>query len=201
VAERIGVLGGTFDPIHNGHLALAQAAREQLDLDRLIFVPAGVPWRKAGRKITPGSQRLEMVRLAVKSDAAAEISTLEIEEEGPSYTAETLAALAEQYPGAELYFILGEDALADLPNWRQPDRILALARLAVARRDSSTRGPEIESAPGGDKRIVWLDLEPVKISASDIRKRIRSGKHVKGMLPPPVEDYIRRCNLYRTSGG
>jgi nicotinate-nucleotide adenylyltransferase len=198
LSQRIGVLGGTFDPIHNGHLALAGAARQQLALDRVIYVPAGVPWRKAGRRITPAQHRLEMVRLAVAGDPAAEVSTIELDREGPSYTAETLDALARKHSGAELYFIIGEDALADLPNWRRPDEIIRLAELAVARRPGRASGGDERwrAIPGIDERIAWLDMEPVTISASDIRKRMAAGEPVDGMLPPAVEAYIRKHGLY-----
>jgi nicotinate-nucleotide adenylyltransferase len=197
LAERVGILGGTFDPIHNGHLALAEAARKQLALTRLVYLPAGVPWRKAGREIAPAEHRVEMVRLAVAEDPAAVVSLIEIEREGPSYTAETLEALANNHAGADLYFIMGEDALADLPNWREPERIVAFAKLAVARRHGSAARDEAwRVVPGIDERTEWLEMAPVSISASEIRRRIAAGEPVDGMLPPAVEAYIRENRLY-----
>jgi nicotinate-nucleotide adenylyltransferase len=192
------VLGGTFDPVHNGHLALAQAARKQLGLGRLIYVPAGLPWRKSGRKITPAPQRLQMLSLAVKGRPGTEISPIEVERRGPSYTAETLAVLARDHPGAELYFIVGEDALADLPHWRQPREILALAKLAVARRRVGEKpSGEWKEMPGIQERVVWLDMAPVEISASEVRRRVRHGEPISAMVPPAVEAYIEQQGLYR----
>ena len=131
---RVGVLGGTFDPVHRGHLTLARAARDELALDELLFVPAGKPWRKAGRIVAPAIHRLAMLRLALEDEAAFRVETMEMDRAGPSYTADTLEALRAARPGDELFFIAGEDALADLPNWVRPERILELATLAVARR-------------------------------------------------------------------
>ncbi|MHB8576016.1 MAG: nicotinate (nicotinamide) nucleotide adenylyltransferase, partial [Dehalococcoidia bacterium] len=122
---QIGLLGGTFDPIHFAHLRLAEEAREQLGLDQVLFVPAPRPWRKAGRTITPIEQRLAMVRLAIAGNPCFALSTIELGRTGPTYTAETLAGLqAELGAGATLHFILGADALADLPHWHQPERIV-----------------------------------------------------------------------------
>jgi nicotinate-nucleotide adenylyltransferase len=195
--ERVGVLGGTFDPIHNGHLALARAAREQLGLDRVVFVPAGVPWRKAGREITAATHRLEMVRLAIANEPAASVSTVEIDKEGPSYTADTLEALSGEFQGAALYFIIGEDALEDLPTWREPERILGLARLAVAGRPGrKVADGRWQAIPGIGERLVRLEMEPVEISASEIRRLEGLGKPVSEMLPAAVEAYIRHHRLY-----
>ena len=123
---RLGALGGTFDPPHLGHLLLAEQAREQLQLDKVLFIPAGDPWRKAGREIAPAAQRLAMTRLAIEGNAAFEVDGREIARDGPTYTVETLAELrAELGAGDELVFIVGQDALADLPNWRNPGGIAA----------------------------------------------------------------------------
>jgi len=198
---RLGVLGGTFDPINMGHLILAEEARQSLALDQVLFVPAGAPWRKAGRELSPPEQRLEMVRLAVKGDDHFAASTLEIDRSGPSYTAETLTALREQLgEQAELFFILGQDALADLPNWYQPERIVALARLAVARRVGweGARTASLEVAiPGISHRLVWLEMPLVEISSSAVRERVRRGLSVRYWVPLAVEEYIRRHRLYR----
>ena len=156
---RAGVLGGTFDPVHRGHLALATAAREELALDEVLFVPAGQPWRKAGRIVAPAQHRLAMLRLALDEEPAFRVETLELERPGPSYTADTLEAVAEARPGDELFFIVGEDALADLPNWVRPERILELATLAVARRDDVPPAALAEGQarlPGLASRAVWL---------------------------------------------
>src|SRR3972149_4293313 len=154
---RAGVLGGTFDPVHRGHpglpahrgpLALARAARDELALDEVLFVPAGQPWRKAGRIVAPAADRLAMLRLALESEAAFRGGTLGVDPPGPSYTADTLEALRAARPDDELLCILGEDALVDLPNWVRPERILGLATLAVARREG------VPGAAGG--RVTGL---------------------------------------------
>jgi nicotinate-nucleotide adenylyltransferase len=196
---RLGVLGGTFDPVHVGHLLLAEEAREQLGLERVLFVPAGQPWRKAGRQISEAAHRLKMLRLAIEDNPAFEVSELETARAGPSYTGETLAAIGDKHKDAELFFVLGEDALADLPNWRDPDRILELAMLAVARRPGEGAGsPELVAiAPG---REVWLSMPQIGISSSDIRERVRKGLSVRYRVPDAVGAYIRKHKLYSDQG-
>lgn len=194
---RLGVLGGTFDPVHVGHLALGRVARDQLALDQVLFVPAGQPWRKPDREITPDEHRLAMVRLAVEGESAFAVSTMELEREGPSYTADTLEAVHRERPDDELFFIVGQDALADLPHWVRPERIIELARLAVARRPGAPAVPA-DALRGLRERVVWLEMPPLDVSATEIRRRLRKGESVDGMLPPAVEVYIRENRLYRT---
>ncbi len=197
---RLGVLGGTFDPVHQGHLALAGAARDELRLEQVLFVPAGQPWRKTGQEIGGNADRLAMLRLALEGDPSFQVATLELERSGPSYTADTLEALAAQRRGDEMYFIVGQDALADLPNWVRPERILELARLAVARRpDVSAEALEEAQrrVPGLRERVVWLKMPPVEVSATEIRERVRRGQPISGMVPAAVESYIRERGLYR----
>jgi nicotinate-nucleotide adenylyltransferase len=200
---KLGILGGTFDPPHLAHLALAEEARSLLGLDRVLFVPAGDPWRKAGQEITPAEHRLAMVHLAVADKPHFEVCTLEIEREGPSYTVDTLAELADQYgPEAELYLILGEDALHDMPNWKEPERIVALARLVVARRPSLPEPPvPPESAIHGlAERLIPLDMPPIDISATALRERARQGLSLRGLVPAGVAEYIEQHGLYRERG-
>ena len=197
---RLGILGGTFDPVHRGHLALARAAREELDLGQVVFVPAGQPWRKAGRRVTSHEERVAMLRLAVEGEDAFEVETLEVERPGPSYTVETLEALREERPGAELYFIMGEDALVDLPNWVRPERILELVKLAVARRAGAASEALREATrrlPGLTERVIWLGMSPVEVSATEIRERVRADLPIGEMVPAAVEAYIREHGLYR----
>jgi nicotinate-nucleotide adenylyltransferase len=197
---RLGVLGGTFDPPHVGHLILAEEARMRLQIEKMLFVPAGDPWRKAGQEITPAEHRLAMVRLMLASDPYFEVSTLEVERQGPSYTVDTLEALHQQYgPGLELYFILGEDALYDLPNWKEPARIVSLAWLAVAPRppERGWTSADLEAAvPGLSERVVPLPMPTIDISSSALRERARAGLSLRYMVPPDVEEYIRRHGLY-----
>jgi nicotinate-nucleotide adenylyltransferase len=191
------VLGGTFDPVHVGHLLLAEEAREQLGLEQVLFVPAGKPWRKAGRRISKAEDRLAMLRLAAEENPAFEVSDLEVSRLGPSYTGETLASISTEQKDAEIFFILGEDALADLPNWRDPDRIVELAVLAVARRPSDIpddRDLELMAiAPG---REVWLSMPRIDISSSEIRERVQKGLSVRYRVPDAVEAYIREHKLF-----
>jgi nicotinate-nucleotide adenylyltransferase len=194
---RAGVLGGTFDPVHRGHLALARAAREELALDGVLFVPAGQPWRKAGRIVAPAEHRLAMLRLALEGERAFRIETLELDRAGPSYTADTLEALRAARPDDELVLVLGEDALADLSNWVRPERILELAALAVARRADSAKGVG-GRLPGLEERVVWLKMPLVPVSATEIRERVRRGEPIAGLVPPAVEAYIRERGLYST---
>ena len=196
---KLGVLGGTFDPVHLGHLILAEVAREQLGLERVLFVPAGQPWRKGERTVATAEQRVAMLRLAMAGNASFELSTVELERPGPSYTVDTLQWLHEQRPGAELLFLLGADALVDLPHWHQPQRIQELATLAVARRSGEPQ-TDLESEGHADRTgyLVPLDMPFVEISASEIRERVRSGRSIRYLVPDAVEAYIREQGLYRT---
>ena len=195
---RVGVLGGSFDPIHIGHLKLAETALEQAELERVIFVPAGYQWRKADLPMAPAGERCEMVRLAIAGHPRFEVATLEVEREGPSYSDVTLEVLKETRPGAELVFILGQDTLADLPNWHAPERVLELATLAVAGRDGKDGPAASEALPGGLRgRVIRLEMPPVRVSATDIRERVRAGRSIEGLVPEAVREYIAAENLYR----
>ncbi len=195
---RVGVLGGSFDPVHAGHLRLAETAYDQADLDRVIFVPTGRQWRKADQQMALAGERCEMVRLAIAGRPHFEIATMEVEREGPSYSDVTLEALKEERPGTELVFILGRDALADLPNWHAPERVLELATLAVAGRPGDGGSTASEALPGGLRgRAIWLDMPPVNVSATDIRERVRAGRSIEGLVPEAVREYIAAENLYR----
>jgi nicotinate-nucleotide adenylyltransferase len=195
---RLGVLGGTFDPVHLGHLILGEAARQELALDRVIFVPAGEPWRKSGREITAGADRLQMLRRATAGNPAFEVSLLEIDRPGPSYTEVTLEALQDERPGAELFFILGRDALTDFPHWHDPQRIAELATLAVAGRGDVPLSDEAEVAlPGVHVRLCHLRMPRVDINATAIRDNVRDGCSVRYLVPDPVAAYIQERGLYR----
>jgi nicotinate-nucleotide adenylyltransferase len=195
---RIGVLGGTFDPPHNGHLALARAARDELALESVIWVPAGDPWRKADVAISQGEHRLAMVKLAIEGEHGFEVDSSEIERDGPSYTSGTLAALRSRWPDAELCFLLGADALADLRHWHEPARIIELAMLgATAREGSRPEDETLESwLPGLSRRVVWFEMPRTDVSATGLRQRAAAGESLAGLVPPAVEEYIKRHNLY-----
>jgi nicotinate-nucleotide adenylyltransferase len=194
-------MGGTFDPIHLGHLILAEQARAGLGLERVLFVPAGQPWRKAGRQIAPVADRVAMVQAALAGDPYFELSTVESERRGPSYTADTLAVLQDALgPGARLHFIIGLDALMDLPHWRAPERILERARLAVAARPGlelpDTSALE-RSVPGISARIDLVAMPQIDISSTDIRRRVTAGRSIRFLVPAAVEAYIHACHLYQ----
>lgn len=195
---KLGMLGGTFDPVHVGHLILGEIAREQCALDRIVFVPTGYSWRKADREISPGPQRLEMLRLATADNPCFEVSTLEIDREGPSYTDVTLEALKSANPEVELYFILGRDALADLPHWKAPQRIVELATLVVANRPGEGALPPAQDVlPDLSARMQWVEMPHVEVSASAVRNRVREGRSIRYLVPDGVREYIGRHGLYR----
>jgi len=193
----IGVLGGTFDPVHMGHLVLAEQARDQLELDQVLLIPAGEPWRKSGRAITAAEQRLAMLRLAVEGDEHLAISDIELRREGPTYTADTLEALASERLDDAFWFIMGADALADLPNWRDPERIVRHAMLAVAPRDAQEVNAAAMNVPGIAERIVIFDCPRIEVSSTSVRERVRAGRSVRYLVPAGVEAYIAEHRLYR----
>ncbi len=192
---RIGVLGGTFDPIHIAHLATGEQVRARLELEEVVFVPAGEPWMKAGAPLSPARHRLDMTRLAVAGNPFFRASSVEVDRSGPSYTVDTLEALAGEYgPGVELFFIMGADALADFQRWKSPRRILELAKLAVVSRPGFN--PEISplsAAPGG---VVMVETDDLAISATEIRRRVAAGESVRYLVPDRVYRHILDNGLY-----
>jgi nicotinate-nucleotide adenylyltransferase len=195
---RLGVLGGTFDPVHVAHLILGEVARQELALDRVIFIPTGQPWRKSGREIAAAVDRLQMLLLATAGNPAFEVSSLEIDRPGPSYTEVTLEALQGENPSAELFFILGRDALMDFPHWHDPQRIAELATLAVAERDDTVLGGEGEAdLPGVHVRLCRLQMPRVGITATVIRENVRDGRSIRYLVPDAVVAYIEERGLYR----
>jgi nicotinate-nucleotide adenylyltransferase len=190
---RIGVYGGTFDPPHVGHLVLAEAAREQLQLDKVLFIPAGDPWRKSDRIVSPAHHRLEMTRLAVEGNPRFEVEDYEVIREGPSYTVETLEILQEHFPHeTELFLILGEDALADVPNWHQAERLVELSTLAVANR----RGVTMPQLPFDRARVVPVVMPGIDVSATELRLRAARGLSLRYQVPDAVIRYIEQHKLY-----
>jgi len=198
---RVGVLGGTLDPVHLGHLVIAEEARQRLALDRVIFVPAGKPWLKEHGPVAPPQHRLQMVRLAVERNPFFSCSPVEIERRGVSYTVDTLEELRRELPsGTELFLILGSDWLHGFHRWRRPERIMELATLVAVARPGCQRvpGQAMEAvAPGASERVVLLEGPLVDISSTEIRRRVAEGLSIRHLVPPEVEDYITRHGLYR----
>jgi nicotinate-nucleotide adenylyltransferase len=198
--SRFGILGGSFDPPHYGHLALAETARVQLELSRILFVPAGEPPHKRSRSISPAEDRAAMTAAAIADNPAFVLSRVDLDRPGPHYTVEMLALLRAQHPHVDAwFFLLGEDALHDLPIWRDPQGILEQASLAVMPRMGQRVDPAELTAklPLLAERLVWLDVPPVDFSATDLRRRVRQGLPLRYLVPPPVEAYIREHNLYQ----
>lgn len=198
--ERLGVLGGTFDPPHYGHLSLADTARVQLRLERVLFAPAGQPPHKPGDRPSPVAQRVALLEaaLADAGEPAFVLSRVDLDRPGPHYTVEALTALREAYPAAQVWFLIGSDSLADLPRWRDPARIIALARLAVLARPGSA--PDLDqlstAVPRLRQRVDWLPGPPLDLSSSALRARAHQGLPLRYLVPPSVEAYVHEHGLY-----
>jgi len=198
----IGVLGGTFDPIHIGHLILAEEVRARLNLAEILFVPTGQPWLKVDSPISSAEHRVEVVRLAVADKPYFKLSTMEIERAGPTYTVDTIAELKAQLGTEdELFFILGWDNLAELPRWRQPSRLITMCRLVAVPRPGYPL-PDLKaleaSIPGLSQRVTLMEKPEIDISASAIRDRVAQGLSIRHLVPQPVERYIKEHKLYLT---
>lgn len=195
-------MGGTFDPIHNGHLAIAEAARNKLDLNYVIFIPAGQPWMKSHLSVSAAEDRLEMVRLAISSYPYFRLSRIEIERQGPSYTVDTLETLREEIgEDSRLFLVLGWDTVAQLPKWYHVIRLVELCDIVAIPRPGYT-APHIEDLdrqiPGIAPHVVVMDSPCIDISATDIRDRIARGMSISGLVPETVAGYIREKRLYQS---
>ncbi|HEV2035880.1 MAG TPA: nicotinate-nucleotide adenylyltransferase [Candidatus Dormibacteraeota bacterium] len=195
--KRIGVLGGTFDPIHAGHLAAAKAAIGCARLDRVLFVPAGQPPHRPPA-IAPAEQRREMCRLAIAGEARFSVSDVELGRSGPSYTVDTLSDLLRLRPDTSLFLILGWDAARLFPSWHRPEEIRTLASIVIIGRPGSGAPREADLKPAGlEAEGVMLCLEPTPdISASEIRRAVAAGESIAGLVPEAVERYIAAHRLY-----
>jgi nicotinate-nucleotide adenylyltransferase len=199
--KSLGVLGGTFDPPHYGHLALAENAHVQLHLDRVLFVPVGKQPLKLDQPVASAHHRVAMVGAAIADNPAFAVSRVDLERPGPHYTVATLALLQQEYPQAELFFLIGGDSLTQLLAWRDPAGIVQRARLAVMPRPGYTPDLEVleRAVPGVQDRLIWIDAPGLDIAASDLRRRVREGLPIRYLVPPPVEAYIRKHCLYTAS--
>ena len=194
---RLGLYGGTFDPIHLGHLILAESCREACRLDRVWFVVAGSPPHKLGAKRTAINERVEMARLAVAGHPAFEVSELEARRPGPHYSVDTLEAVRLERPDDELFFLVGADSLVDLPNWREPGRIAELATLVVVNRPGFA--PDDRAIPSG-RPILHVDVPPIGVASHDLRRRRLEGRSIRYQVPRAVEAYIDARGLYPATG-
>lgn len=198
---RLGIFGGSFDPVHNAHLILAEVCRQELALDRVLFVPAAKNPLKPGGAQAEDSSRLEMLQLAIGGNDAFEVCPWEIQREGISYTIETVTYLRQQHPDAELFFLMGADLVGQLDRWRQPKDIFAIATPVILNRGGA---PAIGSTslaayvPHGDcDQVRCLSMPQLEISSSQLRDRIAAGKSIRYQTPACVEQYIANCQLYR----
>lgn len=197
---RLGIFGGTFDPVHYGHLLLAETCRETLELSEVRFVPAGNPPHKSGIQITDGHARADMLKLAVSGYPEFTVDRRELKRQGPSFTVDTLAEFAAELPDAELFFLMGADSLRDMPGWREPDRISELATVVAVNRPGlplPTSSQVVEWV--GDAlaaRIRLITMPGADLSATDLRQRAREGGSLRFMTPRAVEAFIGEHRLY-----
>lgn len=192
--QKIGVIGGTFDPIHNGHLMAANEARYAFDLDEVIFVPAGQPWQKAGRRLAPAEDRYLMTAIATAANPRFSVSRIEIDRPGDTYTVDTLRELrAQRGREAEFYFIIGADALSGLRTWHAADEVLELVHFIGLTR----RGHQLAEGSLGSERFSLIEIPALEISSSICRARIRAGRPITYLVPDGVISYISKRALYR----
>lgn len=197
---KIGILGGTFDPVHRGHLLIAEEARKALGIEEIVMVPAGQPPFKSSEPVTLSKHRLEMLRLAITGREHLWISGVEMERPGPSYTVDTIAEFQEKYRDeGELFFIIGWDSLSQIAEWRDPSRLISMCRLVAVARPGCER-PDLQkleaSVPGITKRVSWLDKPQIDISASAVRDKVARGEAIDNLVPKAVAEYIREHGLY-----
>jgi nicotinate-nucleotide adenylyltransferase len=193
---RLGVFGGTFDPVHNGHVAAAVNARRQLELDRVVVVPARDPWQKQDRELAPAGARLAMLEAAMAGVEGVDVSRLELDRPGPTYTADTLEELHKQQPDADLFLIVGADAASDLATWDRPDVMRDLATVViVSRADIDEPG-----APGPGWRVEHVRIPPLAISSTDLRNRAANGDPLDGLMPAAAIRFLRERGLYAGRG-
>jgi nicotinate-nucleotide adenylyltransferase len=188
---RLGVMGGTFDPIHYGHLVAASEAASAFGLDKVLFVPTGEPWQK--QTITDADHRLAMTKLAIAGNSLFEISTVDVLRGGPTYTIDTLREIHESNPEADLYFITGADSIAQIDSWKDSSQIWPLAHFVGVTRPGHSL--EVPKSAAGD--VSLLEIPALAISSTDIRARVESGKPIDYLLPDSVIDYIHANNLYQ----
>jgi nicotinate-nucleotide adenylyltransferase len=203
--RRLGIMGGSFDPIHIAHLIIAEMVREALSLGKIVFVPVGVQPLKQGQTVASAEHRLTMVELAICDNPNFVLSRADVDRAGPSYTVDMLRLVREEWAEQgepEMWLIMGADSLASLPQWRDPEGILAQARLAVVRRPGSEVDMEAVRAhlPFIDEAIDWVDAPLMDVSSTDIRRRVSEGRSIRYRMPEAVREYIKDRGLYKSDG-
>ena len=194
---RIGIFGGSFDPVHVGHLRMAEMAREAVQLDKVIFVPTQVSPFKVNRQVTPGEMRFEMLRRATHDNPAFAVSDTELRRPGPSFTVDTLRELAAETPDAERFFLTGTDAVRDLPKWRDPEIVLSLARFVVVTRPGVNKADVLDALPDSwEARILFVEMPGLDISSSQLRTTLAAGRSARYLLLKAVEEFIVERGLY-----
>lgn len=202
--QRIGILGGTFDPIHLGHLIIAEQARDQYKLDKVLLIPSGHSYFKDSReqKVQPAQTRLEMTRIAAQDHAPFEVSDIEVMRPGNTYSFETLEEIKENNPDAELFFIVGADTVCSMGTWREPARIFAVCTVLAAMREDQVDPEQLERESEALRReygarILPVTIPNIGISSTDIRQRAGSGKSIHYLVPDPLESYIIETGIYK----
>lgn len=197
MGRRLGVMGGTFDPIHHGHLLTAEEALWQFHLDEVVFVPTGVPWMKEHEVVSPAEDRYLMTVVATASNPRFRVSRVEIDREGSTYTVDTLRLLREQEPAdTELFFVTGADAMLEILQWKDPHEVLAMARFIAATRPGYEIADFEEGAPTEHPNVTVMRIPALAISSSDIRQRVREGKPIRYLVPEGVKSYVEKAGLY-----
>ncbi len=197
--RRLGVMGGTFDPIHHGHLVTAEEAFWQFGLDEVVFVPTGQPWMKGDRPVTPAEDRYLMTVIATASNPHFSVSRIEVERPGPTYTVDTLEALrAQAGPGADLFFITGADAMLEIFQWKDPDDVLSRAHFIAATRPGYDLARFETRAPTSHPNVSVMQVPALAISSTDIRRRVAAGEPIRYLVPEGVQTYVEKMHLYRS---
>ena len=195
--RRVGILGGTFDPVHNGHLAIAERVRRELGLSEVLFIPAARPWMKEGCVGAGAEDRLAMIGLAIAGRPGLRASRVDLDRPGPTYSIDTIRDLRRQLrPGAGLYFIVGADTLVETAEWREPERMFRECTVVAVARRGHPRPEQLPAVHPG-RNALFVAGPEVNVSASDIRRRVGRGDPIDGMVPPEVERFIRGHGLYR----
>ncbi len=194
-------MGGTFDPIHHGHLMAAEEARWQFDLDEVLFVPTGQPWMKAERAVSPPEDRYLMVVIATSANPRFRVSRLEIERDGPTYSVDTLREIRSERGDVDLFFVTGADAMLEILQWKDPEEALSMAHFIAATRPGYDLSRFEEGTPTEDPRVSVMNIPALAISSTDVRERVAAGRPIRYLVPEGVLAYISKAGLYRRAEG